>query len=80
MWNNKIKYLFFILLTFSTANAQEQLTFPEIADSLKENAYSVVRFYEKEFKYQSDVSGEEKTTTIITILNSKGEDDAGFAC
>lgn len=28
MWNNKIKYLFFILLTFSTANAQEQLAFP----------------------------------------------------
>nr|WP_320037493.1 DUF3857 domain-containing protein [uncultured Bacteroides sp.] len=80
MWNNKIKYLFFTLLTFSTANAQEQLTFPEIADSLKENAYSVVRFYEKEFKYQSDVSGEEKTSTIITILNSKGEDDAGFGC
>ena len=67
MWNNKIKYLFIALLTASTANAQDQLTFPEIADSLKENAYSVVRFYEKEFKYQSDVSGEEKTTTIITI-------------
>ena len=80
MWNNRIKSIFFSLLVFSAINAQEKLILPEIADSLKENAYSVVRLYEQEFTYQSDISGESKETIVVTILNTKGDDAAAFEC
>ena len=80
MWNRRIKSIFISLLAFNAINAQEKLILPEIADSLKENAYSVVRLNEHEFTYLSDISGEEKETLVVTILNSKGEDAANFVC
>lgn len=80
MWNNRLKSLFFSLLVLGTGYAQEKLSLPEIPDSLKENAYSVVRLYEQDFTYLSDIIAEQKESSIITILNNKDEGAANFGC
>ncbi|BEG99565.1 DUF3857 domain-containing protein [Bacteroides sedimenti] len=80
MLNKRIKSLLFSLLILSTGFAQDKLALPEIPDSLKENANSIVVSYIRDINYLSDVSAEEKNSSIITILNSKGESEAGFGC
>jgi len=80
MWSNRINSILVSILMCLAANAQEKLTLPNIPDSLKQNAYSVVRLHEVEFNYLSDVNGEQKSTTITTILDNKGKDEADFVC
>ncbi len=80
MWYNKISITLFSLLMSGVINAQDKLTLPEIPESLKENAYSVVRQNEQEFTYQSNVSGVQKNTSVITVLDSKGNNAANFVC
>lgn len=80
MWNKRIKFIVLSFLAINTINAGEKLILPQIADSLKENAYSVVRLYDYEFTYSSDVSGEDKETKVVTILSTKGDDAANFEC
>lgn len=52
-------FCFFVLFLFSIVDtaAQEKVILPAIADSLKANAYSVVRENRLQFIYESDVSG-----------------------
>lgn len=80
MWRNKIILLFVALLTIGGVKAEDKLVLPSIPDSLKNNAYSVIRLYEQEFNYLSDVSGTQKETLIITILDPKGKGAANFNC
>jgi transglutaminase-like putative cysteine protease len=47
-----------------------------IPDSLKQNAYSVVRLESNRFEYTDDQNGVEKVTRIVTILDEKGENAA----
>lgn len=80
MWSNRINYTLVSIFMCLAANAQDKLTLSVIPDSLKQNAYSVVRLDDQEFKYLSDINGEQKSTTITTILESKGNDEANFIC
>ncbi|WP_321518455.1 DUF3857 domain-containing protein [uncultured Bacteroides sp.] len=80
MYSKRISAVLGSILICGALNAQEKLTLSEIPDSLKQNAYSVVRLDDQEFTYKSIVSGEQKSTTITTILESKGNDEANFIC
>jgi len=80
---HKIK-TFFCLLIISVssfaANDRLDLAVSSIPDSLKKNAYGVVRFSNTEFEYKSDKNGIEKHSIAITILDKKGKDLSDFRC
>lgn len=80
MWNKKISLLFITLLFFSVIKADDKLILKSIPDSLTKNAYSVVRLYDQEYTYISNVSGKLKGTLIVTVLNPKGKSSAYFNC
>ena len=78
---------FYILLSFVLlgtlcygGNDRPDLNVNNIPDSLKKNAYAVVRFSTIDFEYKSATSGTEKRSIAITILNKKGNDFAEFQC
>jgi hypothetical protein len=80
---NKIKSILLLLL-FSTAgfaaNDRPELKVTSIPDSLKKNAYAVVRFSYIEFDYKSISSATEKHSIAVTIFDKKGSDAASFRC
>ena len=75
-------FCFFVLFLFKFSivdtAAQEKVILPAIADSLKVNAYSVVRENRLQFIYESDVSGLHKEKLVLTVLNEKGTESANF--
>jgi len=60
------------------ADLQADLNVALIPDSLKKNAYGVVRYENTVFEYNSPSSGIEKETIAITILDKKGESLSNF--
>jgi len=72
--------LCFFLLSLGNMKAAElpNLNVTSIPDSLKKNAYGVIRFSTTEFEYKSATLGVEKCTKAITILDKKGKDMADF--
>lgn len=77
--NKYISILLFTLIA-GAVKGQDELKVSAIPDSLKENAYSVVRYNTVEFSQQNMSNGYERCTYIVTILNSKGKDAADFVC
>ncbi|HEY5592853.1 MAG TPA: DUF3857 domain-containing protein [Paludibacter sp.] len=77
----KIKIVFFLIIisvSSFAANDRLDLAVSSIPDSLKKNAYGVVRFSNTEFEYKSDKNGIEKHSIAITILDKKGKEMADF--
>ena len=62
----------------SAAEMREDLNVGLIPDSLKKNAYAVVRMASTEFEYKSDVLGVQTEQLILTVLDKKGKDMADF--
>ena len=58
----------------------ETLNYPasQIPDSLKTDAYSVVRYESTRFEYSDQQNGLEKVVRVVTVLDEKGEDGAEF--
>jgi hypothetical protein len=85
---NKILNSLFIAVTICAAagSAMGQETEPPkeayiatgIPDSLKDNANSVVRFYEKNVVVKGPGKEAIKVHEVVTILNEKGDDEAVF--
>lgn len=83
MINKAFRYVLFILvIAFSfSAYSADKLSYPvsEIADSLKKNAYAVVRLNRQDF-VQSDINhAVYKYTKVITVLNKQGEEYGDFS-
>ena len=80
---NKVKNIFGLLL-FSissfASNDRIELKTTNIPDSLKKNAYAVVRFSDTEYDYKSISSATEKHKIAVTIFDKKGAEAANFAC
>lgn len=76
------KYLFFVLFLFITGSifATDIFNFSTdlIPDSLKKNAYGVVRYSKVEFEYKSEKHGIEKHSIAITVLDKNGKGLADF--
>lgn len=51
-----------------------------LADSLRQNAQAVVRLYETDYQYNSPTSATKRQTTVITILDRRGADNADLTC
>ena len=49
-----------------------------IPDSLKKNAYAVIRFNHKLFEFKSPVSANEKCRVAVTVLDKKGIENSYF--
>ena len=62
----------------SAVEMREDLNVGLIPDSLKKNAYAVVRMASTEFEYKSDVLGVQTEQLILTVLDKKGKDMADF--
>lgn len=65
------------LFTAAWATAQD-LSVTAIPDSLKANAYSVLRFQEETVEISDIKSGKRTDSYAVTVLNEKGEGDATF--
>lgn len=79
----KIQFLFlFLLVSMVSFGAKDRtdLAVTNIADSLKTNAFAIVRNYSITFEYKSATSAIESRVEEITILNNKGADFADFEC
>ena len=77
----KIKTILFLLIisvNCFSATDRPDLAVSSIPDSLKKNAYGVVRFSTTEFDYKSEKNGIEKNSIAITVLDKKGKDLADF--
>ncbi len=59
-------------------SAQMDLSVATIPDSLKKNAYSVLRFEDESVEIASIKSGIQKDSYAVTVLDEKGENDANF--
>ncbi len=70
-------YLLFSLCATLPSSAQGPVA-ASVPDSLKEQAYSVVRDARTTYTWHSPVSGEESNSLTITILNERGKDHADF--
>jgi hypothetical protein len=75
--------LFFAFVTgfiVSVAYGAEKLNYPvsQIPDSLKENAYSIVRYESTNFDYLDEENGLQKVVRVVTVLDEKGEGAAQF--
>ena len=72
---NKIKItlglLLFSILGFAS-NDRPELTVSNIPDSLKKNAYAVIRFSNIEYNYKTIDNATEKHSIAVTILDKKG--------
>ncbi|HEY6914903.1 MAG TPA: transglutaminase-like domain-containing protein [Paludibacter sp.] len=80
---NKIKITLGLLLLSIlgfASNDRLELKISNIPDSLKKNAYAVVRFSNTEFDYKSETNGLERTEISISILNKKGSEFSAFRC
>lgn len=62
------------------ANDKPELSILQIPDSLKKNAYAVIRYSNTEFEYKSEINGIERREISISVLNKKGADFAAFRC
>lgn len=74
----KLKALIFLVVypsVFLVLSAQDY-NVSLIPESLKENAHSVIRIYERELELKSINSGTERIKKVITILDKDGESDA----
>jgi len=62
------------------AYGAEKISYPvsQIPDSLKENAYSVVRYESTNFDYLDEQNGLQKVVRVVTVLDEKGESAAQF--
>ncbi len=68
------RYIIFLLLFLSGTIEAQDYSIQAIPDSLKKDAYAVIRYEECVFS-QSDVNNAtEKETKVITVLNEKGKD------
>ena len=72
--------LLFISAGCFSANDRSDLAVKSIPDSLKKNAYAVIRFSNTGFDYKSEISGTEKHSIAITVLEKKGKDLSDFKC
>ena len=61
-------------------NAAQKEYYPvsQIPDSMRMDAYSVVRFESTSFEYIDPQNAVEKVTRVVTVLNEKGSDEANF--
>jgi len=77
--NKKLIYLLALLSSFSVYAAKE-LKYPvsAIPPELKENAHTVIRFYQQEIEIKSEKLATVKITQVRTILNKNGEYDGIF--
>jgi len=77
-----LKSKVFLLVTFLvstyTLTAQIDFSVSAIPDSLKQHAYSVVRFDNETLTLNSLTSGILKKSYAVTVLDEKGESDAFF--
>ncbi|GAB3991630.1 hypothetical protein GCM10028807_22130 [Spirosoma daeguense] len=72
-----MKLLFLLmLLTMQVAWAQTDYKASTIPASLKENAHSVVRLYEKVFTVKSPGEATERTRSVVTVLDKEADDEA----
>lgn len=67
----------FIVISLSAAQ-KERYPVSQIPDSLRTEAYSVVRFESTDFEYIDPQSAVEKVTRVVTILDEKGSNEANF--
>lgn len=79
---NKINLIISLLLILISgiAKAQEPVNSQTIPDSLKANAYSVVRLNTIDYTYHNSNSAEQQNTYIVTVMNDKGNSAAYFIC
>ena len=70
--------LFIITVCCNPAKCQESLAVSNIPEELLKDVNSVVRYSETNFEIQSIGKGVEKKKIVITILNSKANDEAEF--
>lgn len=70
--------VFFEVALVTAAEIRSDLNVTLIPDSLKKNAYAVVRMASTEFEYKSEVSGLQTEQLILTVLDKKGKDMADF--
>jgi hypothetical protein len=70
----------FLVVAVISLHAVQKERYPvsQIPDSLRMDAYSVVRFESTDFEYIDSRNGVEKGTRVVTILNEKGKDEANF--
>lgn len=68
-----------ILSASAVASAQTAWTTANIADSLKKDAYSVVRDYKVEVTATSPMQMTTRYHKVVTILNKKGDDHAQWS-
>ncbi|MDR0830965.1 MAG: DUF3857 domain-containing protein [Prevotellaceae bacterium] len=73
----KQKLLLFLLFLANFVSAQNYAV-STIADSLKTDAFAVVRECSEEFVQNNSFSGTYKNTLIITVLNKNGDNFADF--
>ncbi|MBB3187062.1 DUF3857 domain-containing protein [Microbacter margulisiae] len=76
-----ISILYLVFFSFVVTLAQKECFYPvsQIPDSLRKNAYSVVRYESNDFEYINSENGVLKVTRAVTILNDKGSDAANFS-
>ena len=71
-----------LLLFINTINmfAAQKECYPvsQIPDSLRMDAYSVVRFESTHFEYYDQQNGLEKVIRVVTVLDEKGKEAANF--
>lgn len=68
------------VLFTNMATGADKISYPvsQIPDSLKENAYSIVRYESTAFDYQDELNGIENVVRVVTVLDEKGADEAAF--
>ena len=76
-----MRYLIVISLAFCLHTASlfaQKVFYPvsQIPDSLRTDAYSVVRLESNRFEYYDVQNGLQKVTRVVTILDEKGSDEA----
>ncbi len=76
----KKKHILFICSLFSLLNlSANEYAASDIPDSLKTDAYAVIRNFSATFTQKNKNEGLYKETKVITILNAKGDDFADFS-
>ncbi len=70
-------FLGLVISCLSTAQ-KERYPVSQIPDSLRTDAYSVVRFESTNFVYIDSQNAVEMVTRVVTILDEKGSDEANF--
>jgi hypothetical protein len=76
----RILFLTFLFIIFAFQAEAQEFSVSQIPDSLKENAYSVIRDYKMEVRMASPKEGEANFHITATILNKKGKSAADFVC